>query len=130
MKKFNECLQHSGLDDIKSMGCKYTWTNKQKSKDRVWGKLDRVMVNTTWLANFPNSQANFLTAGIFDHSPVVVTIFLDTQHISRFSFLNSCATHPKFMDIVTEAWQTQVAGSHAYIFFEKLKLVKKIVDST
>ncbi|KAK9690544.1 hypothetical protein RND81_09G136400 [Saponaria officinalis] len=66
---FNACLLRCGLDDIKSMGCFLTWTNKQENSKRVWSKLDRALVNPSWLATFHSSSANFLPSGVSDHSP-------------------------------------------------------------
>lgn len=42
---FRECAHFCGLTDLKQTGCKFTWNNKQVSKDRVYSRIDRTMVN-------------------------------------------------------------------------------------
>ena len=41
-----DCMQECQMHDIKSTGSLYTWNNKQKGVDRVYFKLDRVMINS------------------------------------------------------------------------------------
>ncbi|KAK6150853.1 hypothetical protein DH2020_015785 [Rehmannia glutinosa] len=44
LKDFEECCVLTGLTNLRSMGCYFTWTNNE-----VWCKLDRAMVNKHWL---------------------------------------------------------------------------------
>ncbi|KAK9757812.1 hypothetical protein RND81_01G187800 [Saponaria officinalis] len=68
---FNQCILNCGLDDLQSTGCEFTWTNKQDGVARVWSKLDRVMVNCSWLQTFPSTTVHFLPSCISDHSPTL-----------------------------------------------------------
>ncbi|KAK9668744.1 hypothetical protein RND81_13G083200 [Saponaria officinalis] len=70
---FNACIMDCGLVDLNSCGCEYTWTNNQDGLARVWSKLDRALVNGSWLVYFLSSNVNFLPPGISDHSPALVT---------------------------------------------------------
>ncbi|XP_074315210.1 uncharacterized protein LOC141651394 [Silene latifolia] len=40
---FNTCISQCGLDDMRSIGCEFAWTNNQEPDTRVWTKLDRAM---------------------------------------------------------------------------------------
>ncbi|KAK9725508.1 hypothetical protein RND81_05G149100 [Saponaria officinalis] len=71
---FNTCLLNCGLMDLQCSGCEFTWTNKQDGVDRVWSKLDRDMVNGSWMRKFSVTSAQFLPAGVSDHSPALVTV--------------------------------------------------------
>ncbi|KAK9750933.1 hypothetical protein RND81_02G230600 [Saponaria officinalis] len=122
---FNACLLNCALDDIQSSGCVFTWTNKQDGEARVWCKLDRALANHQWLSKFSCSYAQFLPAGVSDHSPVVVTIMEDKPPKSRFSFLNCWLTDPSFQVVVQKAWDIPVHGSLIYCFFSKLKNVRR-----
>ncbi|KAK9665366.1 hypothetical protein RND81_14G107800 [Saponaria officinalis] len=107
---FNACILHCGLEDMQSTGCDYSWTNKQEGS-RVWSKLDRVLVNSTWLAQFPSSSAKVMPSGISDHSPILVTLFEDVRPRKRFSFLNCWVQDPSYNAWVRHAWETPVTGS-------------------
>ncbi|XP_074288440.1 uncharacterized protein LOC141613594 [Silene latifolia] len=60
------------LEETHSFGCGYTWTNKRDVDERIWSKLDRVLVNPGWLAAYPNTQVTILPSGISDHSPLLI----------------------------------------------------------
>ncbi|XP_074266718.1 uncharacterized protein LOC141589999 [Silene latifolia] len=124
MLAFNSCLASCSLDDIFSSGTDLTWTNKQDQQTRVWSKLDRVLINSSWATSFSSSSAHFYEYGLSDHSPVVVTVFTERKIPKRFSFLNSWIEHPDHEATVKSAWKTSKAGSPIFCFFEKLKNVK------
>ncbi|KAL2894993.1 Ethanolamine ammonia-lyase light chain [Bienertia sinuspersici] len=50
---FQSCLDFCGLSDIPSLGCYFTWNNKQVGVYRVCCKLDRMLGNDEWMASFP-----------------------------------------------------------------------------
>ncbi|XP_022877112.1 uncharacterized protein LOC111395370 [Olea europaea var. sylvestris] len=67
------CITIVGLANLKFDDCLYTWSNKHVS-DLTLKKLDRVLVNSKGEEEFSGSSATFLTAGVSDHSPMVVRI--------------------------------------------------------
>ncbi|XP_074289374.1 uncharacterized protein LOC141614528 [Silene latifolia] len=74
MLAFNQCILECQLEDLHSLGCEYTWTNKQEAVTRVWSRLDRVLSNLLWLIHFPTTQVHVLPAGVSDHSPLLVNV--------------------------------------------------------
>ncbi|XP_050207471.1 uncharacterized protein LOC126656890 [Mercurialis annua] len=68
------CLNDCNLNELKKYGCEYTWTNNQFGEARIWRKLDRALVNLEWLDLFGDSDYTALSAGVSDHSPLIVTI--------------------------------------------------------
>lgn len=58
--EFNTCLYDVEMDDLRATGYWYTWSNKCGGVGDNKSKLDRVLVNTSWLDEFPNSEACFL----------------------------------------------------------------------
>ncbi|KAK9665053.1 hypothetical protein RND81_14G087100 [Saponaria officinalis] len=121
---FNACLLRCGLDDLKGLGCSLTWTNKQDGNKRVWSKLDRALVNGSWLADYLSSSANFLPSGISDHSPCIVSIFEDKKRPPRFNFLHCWVNHPSYIDVVQSAWNISTGGTAMHKFFAKLRNVR------
>ncbi|KAK9675612.1 hypothetical protein RND81_11G018700 [Saponaria officinalis] len=121
---FNTCILRCGLDDLKSLGCDFTWANKQDEGARVWSKLDRALLNYPWLTSFSSSSAHFLPAGISDHSSCLVSIFEDMGWKPRFSFLNCWVEDPDYSRIIEEAWAIPAHGNAMFRFFAKLKNVR------
>ncbi|XP_074313934.1 uncharacterized protein LOC141649137 [Silene latifolia] len=71
-KPFQQCLEECEVMDIQAAGSYYTWNNKQPLETRVYSRLDRALVNQSWIDQFPNVYANFLPEGHFDHNPCMI----------------------------------------------------------
>ncbi|XP_074306376.1 uncharacterized protein LOC141641620 [Silene latifolia] len=69
MAEFNEAIANAGLAEVRTQGCCFTWTNKQDYADRKWVRLDRALVNTSWLLAFPDSYAEALICRISTTPP-------------------------------------------------------------
>ncbi|XP_059650451.1 uncharacterized protein LOC132296256 [Cornus florida] len=74
MSDFKDCLQNAELEDLKFCGILYSWSDKSLGDACIAKKLDRALVNQKWTSSFPISECNFLTLGISDHSPILVTL--------------------------------------------------------
>lgn len=67
MRKFQDAISFCDLTDLSYVGPFFTWTNNQV--DNPIGKnLDRDIVNSKWLATYPNSFTTFEMGGISDHA--------------------------------------------------------------
>ncbi|XP_074265186.1 uncharacterized protein LOC141587607 [Silene latifolia] len=97
MLAFNQCILDCQLDDLHSLGCEYTWTNKQDAATR--GSL---IILLSW----------FL---LFD---------VNTPR-KRFSYLNCWEAHEEYGTRVREAWDMPVRGNAMYSLFSKLKQVRQ-----
>ena len=97
IRDFKECCYDLGLSDLRSTGVFHTWSN-----NLVWCKLDRAMVNNTWIQKGLIAQANFDFPGkFFDHSPCTVTLLGENGlGVSPFKFFNMWTKHESFMDLV------------------------------
>ncbi|XP_074314072.1 uncharacterized protein LOC141649277 [Silene latifolia] len=123
--EFNDAISASGLDELTTHGCTYTWTNKQDESDRKWMKLDRALVNLDWIQRFPDSYADALVAGVSDHSPLVITVQTnDVQRPKQFRYLNCWGQDPSFVHVVKTIWESEIHGCPMYRLITHLKLVK------
>ncbi|XP_056172498.1 uncharacterized protein LOC115693838 [Syzygium oleosum] len=123
---FDECregLNQAGLEDLRYVGCRYTWTHSS-GINRKMCKIDRVLINDCWLQQFSFSEANFLPPGISDHSPMVIKIVPPSSSNKPFKFFNFWISHPVFMEIVTQVWDTHFIGTPMFIVYCKLKALK------
>ncbi|XP_062093871.1 uncharacterized protein LOC133799897 [Humulus lupulus] len=93
--------------------------------DRIVAKLDRVLGNPAWLERFPNANACFLPEGVFDHSPVVVSLS-KTMELGKkpFCYFKMWQRFSGYQHCVREAWQNPVHGTPMYRVMTKLKRVK------
>lgn len=76
MDEMNNSLYYCELDDLRFSGCFFTWSNRQIAPNHISSKIDRVLVNESWMRAFPYSSAFFPTPGISDHSPIPSLGFL------------------------------------------------------
>ncbi|XP_074301373.1 uncharacterized protein LOC141632757 [Silene latifolia] len=125
LEAFNDAIANSDLHDLKTNGCYFTWTNKQEHGDRKWMRLDRVLVNSVWLTSFPDSFAEALTAGISDHSPLIVSLPSPVQKAPySFKFLNCWSQDKLFLPLVHKEWAFPVHGCAMYKLMKHLHRLK------
>lgn len=72
--EFGQCLNDLEVMDLNFSGCFYTWTNKSEDPRFIARKLDRVLANEYWMGVFGRTIVDFKSGGIFDHSPVVISV--------------------------------------------------------
>lgn len=79
MVNFAEFLKEGGLVSLSASGVLFTWTNGHKDNTLIFERLDKVLVNATWLNTFPN--ANLHNYPIFGshHSPILLDCFPNNQ---------------------------------------------------
>ncbi|KAK8644522.1 hypothetical protein V6N13_123827 [Hibiscus sabdariffa] len=70
MEDFQNFLEELDLTDHPYSSPLFIWSNKQDDNYSS-RKLDRVMVNTHWLNEFPDSYVEFHAQGVSDHYPAV-----------------------------------------------------------
>ena len=79
-------------------------------------------MNKAWLDPFSH-----LLQGRLDHAPLLIKCGHEPTRGSVFRFLNMWRNHPRFLDVVKEAWQTPVnrdgmPGFHQKLMITKMKL--------
>ncbi|XP_074300969.1 uncharacterized protein LOC141632309 [Silene latifolia] len=88
-------------------------------------RLDRALVNASWLLVFPDSYAEALTAGISDHSPLVLTLEASTPPKNySFKYLNCWSQDQQFLPLVRAEWGTYIRGCAMYKLVQHLKRLK------
>lgn len=121
MDAFVSCTTVLGLEDMFSIGKKFTWSNGTH-----WAKLDRVLHNSLWNSLNFTCQADFMDYNtLSDHTPALVNLSAQTLTKAKpFKFLNMWMSHPEFKDTVVENWSTPVYGTKQFRFCMKLKALK------
>ncbi|XP_074321736.1 uncharacterized protein LOC141658865 [Silene latifolia] len=125
MDEFNLAIDTARLEELKTQGRWYTWTNKQEHADRKWTSLDRALANVSWFLDFPDAYVEALTPGISDHSPLVISLGGSTPHKkSSFKYLNCWRQHSQFKPLVSKVWQVSIKGCAMYHIVQHLRKLK------
>ena len=125
MQRFKDCVNSAGITDLRSVGDPFTWYNKNPA-DPIFKRLDRALVNSVWLHNFPEAQVNVLNRGIMDHNSLIIKIPLVIVPIKKsFQIFNFMMEYEGFKDVVLDAWGTPLYVDPMAILSRKLRLVKQ-----
>uniref|UniRef100_A0A803P955 Reverse transcriptase domain-containing protein n=1 Tax=Cannabis sativa TaxID=3483 RepID=A0A803P955_CANSA len=113
------------LEDIKFRGSFFTWSNKRQGNERIWSKIDRVLANKKWMDQYPNAEAVFTVEGLFDHTPVIVSIYPEILRGKMpFKYFRMWSSHPRLLEIVTRVCKSYVTGTKMFQVTYKLRMLK------
>ena len=128
MNDFHECLFNLELADVPFLGPIFTWMNRQEGVNFIARKLDRCLQNEYCLDMFPNALTEVQHPSLSDHCSLVTSLnirpVLERRKNFPFKFFNLWADHPTFLEILKEAWTSDVLGTPMYRLTQKLKRVK------
>ncbi|PKU71537.1 hypothetical protein MA16_Dca004379 [Dendrobium catenatum] len=78
---------YSGTIEPASAGLSFTWFN-QRATNPIHIKLDRMLINYSWLEKYPTSFYKVESPGCSDHSPLVLCFGDPLPTYGRFLFKN------------------------------------------
>ena len=118
-------MQVWDLLDIKPSSSKYSWSNKRVGPEHIVARLDRFIIQSSYLLLGLEPRMHILANSISDHKPIKLELLahLDLGPIP-FRFSPLWVKEPDFMKIVKECWNQPVKGSPFYIWEENLRRVK------
>ncbi|XP_077214051.1 uncharacterized protein LOC143848882 [Tasmannia lanceolata] len=118
------------LTDLRAHGQTLSWNNSSKSGNWKLRRLDRALVNSEWLVNYPRSFNAYHHQGLSDHSPLIIQFDNATTNSKiPFRFLSMWLEDSSVYECVQRAWQTPVIGSPLYRVTQKLKEAKKALKT-
>ena len=128
LERFNSSIINAGLSDLKTEGANMTWTNRQRGNGRILERIDRTLVNGTWLMHYPSSWADCLTTRTSDHSPIAIRW---EQVINwgpkPFKHFNYWFRKAGYREIVEEVWSSPDVGRPQLAVASKLKTAKHLL---
>ncbi|XP_057811329.1 uncharacterized protein LOC131025551 [Salvia miltiorrhiza] len=98
-RNFDRFIRDSGLSEIRSQGRKFTWF---KPNGKCKSKLDRFLVNESWLRQWEGTFGRGLQRTISDHCPILLMSKTEDWGPRPFRFLNVWMSHPEFEQKVKE----------------------------
>ncbi|XP_010501806.1 PREDICTED: uncharacterized protein LOC104779111 [Camelina sativa] len=128
MRDVQAVVQHCSFSDLQSHGPLYTWCNKREF-GLICKKLDKVLVNDVWLAEYQQSYGVFEAGGCSDHLRCRIKIGGEKPRLRRpFKFCNTLVEDDNFLPMVKEFWDGTESLFHStsamYRFSKKLKALK------
>ncbi|KAK5784974.1 hypothetical protein PVK06_039515 [Gossypium arboreum] len=112
MREFQDFVNSLDVADIGYVGPSYTWSNLQQL-NFIAKKLDRVLINLTWLLAYPLSLAEFLAPRVSDNCFSIAWFekSLSTPpppSPNPYIFFNFWTQHEDFLSVVAESWQVPI----------------------
>ena len=121
-----DCLLRNSLAEVRTIGDYYTWCNNQDSGDRIYSKIDRFIVDTSWLQKFSNAVGEVLPKGVSDHCPISMDMSCPASPKNTpFRFLNVLMNHHLFPVLIQEKWGQKLHTNLLINIWFKLKALKK-----
>eukprot|EP00253_Pinus_taeda_P017813 PITA_17813 len=72
-------MQEQELVDIKPKNRLYTWSNRWLGAGNIMERLDRFLINISYLSSFATGQSNILNNSTSDHYPITLTLLRQCQ---------------------------------------------------
>ncbi|KAL1189621.1 hypothetical protein V5N11_030477 [Cardamine amara subsp. amara] len=127
MVDFKSCIDQLEVRDLRFHGTRFSWSNKSPSNP-IAKKLDRALINESWLNTYPSSLANFLAPEISDHTPCCIHLdcHIPQAGTKPFKFYNYLSYHPDFLAVVANAWIDTENEEHSlHNLNVKQKMIKR-----
>eukprot|EP00253_Pinus_taeda_P018460 PITA_18460 len=119
-------MQDHDLINVAPKNRRYTWRNRKLGKGNIMERLDKILINVTFLSSFSAGYATILPFSSSDHYPITLTL---ETHCSLgpipFKYSSLWNFIPTVKEIVQNTWCQHVEGSPGYIWETKLRKTKQ-----
>ncbi|XP_062074801.1 uncharacterized protein LOC133778793 [Humulus lupulus] len=116
------------VDELRSLGSHFTWTNNQENDNRIYSKLDRVFKNEEWLDLYPQAEALFNWDLLSDHCYCIIKMgAANNSGLKPFRFFNMWTEHRSFNDTVLQSWNKPIKGRGLVRIVRKLSRLKVVL---
>ncbi|KAG5604805.1 hypothetical protein H5410_026297 [Solanum commersonii] len=122
--EFIGVIEACGLMDLGFNGPKFTWSNQRGINFRIWKRLDRAMVNDSWLQNMPHTCITYLPSVGSDHCPLLMEMVRGHEIASSISIPCCWVEQPSFEEAVSLSLLLETGpwkGNPMWIFHQKMK---------
>eukprot|EP00253_Pinus_taeda_P030086 PITA_30086 len=120
-----DLMQEWDLIDIKLAIGKYTWSNKRVGPGHIAARLDRFLVQSSFLLLGLEARSHIFHSSISDHKPISLVLLIpkDLGPIP-FKFSSLWIKEKDFMEKIRDCWKKPIKGSTFFVWEEKLRRVK------
>lgn len=128
IREFRECIAECGLQELRSSRAFFTWNNKQEGEEKVYSRIDRVVVNSDWITALPVSEVHYMNEGLYDHCPAIVNWDNGKGNQRRqFKYFNMWKMADDFKERVKHSWEAEIAGNKLFKVIGKMNILKAIL---
>ncbi|XP_026416977.1 uncharacterized protein LOC113312440 [Papaver somniferum] len=129
MLEFSDCLNKCELLQAPKTGMQFSYSNCQQGKKRILCTLDRVVFNQKWLQIYGDWGYKVGLRFVSDHSPLLggCASIPKPNNVPR-KFQKMWISHPEFLSVVKESWSNVIVGDPAFIFMQKIKELKRVLN--
>jgi exonuclease III len=118
------------LEDVKPTKGKYTWSNKRVGSGHIAARLDRFLVQSSFMLLGLTPSSSILPHSVSNHKPIMLEVSHDRNlRPIPFRFSPAWLQYEGFQDLVTKIWNETVRGSAFFIWEEKLWRLKVALKS-
>lgn len=123
---FNNFVAEASLINLDFFGYPFVCNNKMRGGANIQIRLDRAMANADWRMMFPNAMVSHLSAGTFDHRPILLNTSPANQCLPKpFRFTEIWTRDSSSYDIIRKAWNEPIERSPHFQLVGKLRTTKK-----
>ncbi|XP_026428297.1 uncharacterized protein LOC113324188 [Papaver somniferum] len=113
-------IRQSDLQDMGFIGNQFTRTRNSHGTGKIKSRLDKALVNSDWLINYPDSTLKHLTRLGPDHVLIMLSLYSTVGRTSRsWKFFEHWLSNDSCENEIKNAWSSNISGSHAYILTDK-----------
>ncbi|MCI16893.1 reverse transcriptase, partial [Trifolium medium] len=125
MVEFEAFVNHMELEDIPSLGRKFTWFH---SNGISMSRIDRAMVSDEWINFWGYPSLWILPRSVSDHCALLLRHNVVDWGPKPFRFKNHWLQNNEFKVLVEDSWRSQqLTGWMGFILKEKLKGLKGVI---
>ncbi|PKU66910.1 hypothetical protein MA16_Dca018913 [Dendrobium catenatum] len=126
--ELNSFIFDSGLQDLKSVGLLFTWFN-QRLDAPIHIKLDRMLINSSFLDLFPLAYYKVDSFYNSDHAPIILLASNLRKAVYRFMYKEFWTKLDNFWDELILAFERPVCASPIASFYDSLKSLKLAIKN-
>ncbi|XP_019186577.1 PREDICTED: uncharacterized protein LOC109181280 [Ipomoea nil] len=119
IRGFEEAVEQSGLRNFGFSGYQFTWEKGRGTTHWIREKLDRILVNNSWVDQFGEAKATSFEALQSDHLPIAIWPIPSVYKRRRrhFRFENYWVKESKCREIINYSWDRSMEGDCNTKFF-------------
>ncbi|KAF9623735.1 hypothetical protein IFM89_004816 [Coptis chinensis] len=126
--EFNSFIHSNALVDSTTMGFKYSWCNKRIGAQRMYQKIDKILVNQQWIDSSAGWRSRIMKRKLSDHSPIVGwnTKIPKPTNIP-FRFKRAWILHANLKEVIEKSWSEPLFDVPIRKVTKKLKRLKMVL---
>ncbi|XP_070018914.1 uncharacterized protein [Nicotiana sylvestris] len=94
----------------------------------MYSRIDRAIVNSTWMTTIPPLSMQVMDSIFSDHSPLCIELdMLGHRCRKAFRFMNCITEHPNFIIVAEDSWRQTNTAHYMEDIWEKPKHVKNAI---